>query len=153
MLELIDRLGRVAAEIFNGVLVAEPIGALDRVVHVPAPVVFAHVAERCSNAALRGDRMRASGKNFGDARGSQSRFAAADHGAQTGAAGADHYDVVGVVMNWISAAIDRRGFPAVACHVSQSPNEMRNNPKMQATATSTQKNEFASRAANFGPSS
>ena len=36
-------------------------------------------------------------------------LAAADHGAQPGAAGADHDDVVGVVFDRISAAIDGRG--------------------------------------------
>src|SRR3979411_3374206 len=51
VLELIDRLGRLAAEIFDGVLVAEPVRALDRVIHVPAPVVLAHVAARGRAAA------------------------------------------------------------------------------------------------------
>ena len=35
MFELINRGGRIAAEIFDRVLVAEPIGTLDGVVHVP----------------------------------------------------------------------------------------------------------------------
>src|SRR6202166_3883454 len=59
MLPLVNRLRRVAAQIFDGVLVAEPIGALDRVVHVPAPVVLAHIAEGCCDAALRRDGVRA----------------------------------------------------------------------------------------------
>ena len=59
MFELVDRLGRAAAHVFDGVLVAEPVGALDGVVHVPAPVVLAHIAERGGDAALRRDRVRA----------------------------------------------------------------------------------------------
>jgi len=55
VLELIDRGRRVLAHVFDGVLVAEPVGALHRVVHVPAPVVLAHVAERGGNSALRCD--------------------------------------------------------------------------------------------------
>ena len=39
MLELDDRRDRVAAHVFDRVLVAEPVRPLDRVVHVPAPVV------------------------------------------------------------------------------------------------------------------
>ncbi len=78
MLELVDGLGRAAAEIFDGVLVAEPIAALDRVVHVPAPIVGAHIAERRGDAALRRHGVRAGGKHFGDAGGAQARFAAAD---------------------------------------------------------------------------
>src|SRR5262249_57030844 len=53
MLQLVNRFGRVAAQIFDRVLVAEPVGALDGVVPMPTPVVFAHIAERSRNAALR----------------------------------------------------------------------------------------------------
>ena len=59
VLELVDGVRRVAAQIFDGVLVAEPVGALDGVVHVPAPVVRPHVAERGGDAALRRDGVRA----------------------------------------------------------------------------------------------
>ena len=59
MLELDDRLRRHLAHIFDGVLVAEPVGALDRVVHVPAPIVIAHIAECGGHAALRGDGVTA----------------------------------------------------------------------------------------------
>ena len=105
VLELVDRFGRVAHHVFDGVLVAEPVRPLDGVVHVPAPVVRVHVAERRRNAALRGDRMRAGRKHLCDAGGAQARFAAADHGAQAGAAGADHDDVVGVVLDRIGFAV------------------------------------------------
>src|ERR1041385_4466682 len=40
VLELIDRGGRLANHVFDGVLVAEPVGALDGVVTVAAPVVI-----------------------------------------------------------------------------------------------------------------
>ena len=46
MVEFVDRGRRVAAEILNGVLVAEPVSALDGVVHMPAPIVRSHIAER-----------------------------------------------------------------------------------------------------------
>src|SRR6185437_2495404 len=82
MLELVDRLRRVAAEIFDGVLVAEPVRALDRVTHVPAPVVGAHVAERRGDAALRRYGVRAGGEHLGDTGSAQSRLARADHRAQ-----------------------------------------------------------------------
>ena len=118
VLELVDRLRRVAAEIFDGVLVAEPVGALDGVVHVPAPVVLAHVAERGGDAALRRDRMRAGREHFGDAGGAQARFAAADHGAQAGAAGADHDHIVGVVLDRIGAAVDRGRRRRLICRLS-----------------------------------
>ena len=114
MLELVDRLGRVAHHVFDGVLVAEPVRPLDGVVHVPAPVVRMHVAERSRNAALRRDRMRAGRKHLGDAGGAQAGFAAADHGAQAGAAGADHDDVVGVVLDRIGFAVGGGTLPLPA---------------------------------------
>ena len=55
MLQLIHGGGRIAAEILDGILVAEPVGTFDGVVHVPAPIILAHVAERGCNATLRGN--------------------------------------------------------------------------------------------------
>ena len=81
MLELVDRLGRVAAEMFDGVLVAEPVRTLHGVVHVPAPIVGAHIAERGGDAALRRDGVGARREHLGDASGAQASFAGADHGA------------------------------------------------------------------------
>ena len=126
MLQLVDRFRRVAAQIFDGVLVAEPVGALDGVVHVPAPVVLAHIAERRGDAALRRDGVRAGREHLGDAGGAQARLAAADHGAQPRAAGADHDHVVGVVLDRIGASVDGgRGAFSVCCVVrhAHNPNE------------------------------
>ena len=108
VLELVDGFRRVAAEVFDGVLVAEPVGALDGVVHVPAPVVGAHVAERGGDAALGRDRVRAGGKHLGDAGGAQAGLGAAKRRAQARAAGADDDHVVGVVGQRIGLAVDRR---------------------------------------------
>ena len=114
MLELVDRGGRVAHHVFDGVLVAEPVRPLDGVVHVPAPVVRAHVAERGGDAALRRDGMRAGREHLGDAGGAQAGLAAADHGAQARAAGADHDDVVGVIFDRIGFAVGGGTAAAVA---------------------------------------
>ena len=74
VLELDDRLGRLAAHVLDRVLVAEPVAALDRVVRVPAPVVLGHVAERRVDAALRGDGVRARREELGDAAGGVGGF-------------------------------------------------------------------------------
>ena len=53
MLEFVDDLGRHAAHELDRILVAEPVGALDRVVHVPEPVVLAtccRATHRCRPA-------------------------------------------------------------------------------------------------------
>ncbi len=97
MLELDDRRNALAAHVFDRVLVAEPVGALDRVVHVPAPVVLAHVAERGADAALRRHRVAARREHLGDARGLEARLRHAQGRAQATAAGADDDDVVDVI--------------------------------------------------------
>ncbi len=107
MFQLVDRFRRGAAHIFDSVLIAEPVRALDGVVHVPAPVVLAHIAERGGDAALCRHGVRAGRKHFGDAGCAQSRLAASDHGAQSRPASADDHDVVGVIFDRIRASVDR----------------------------------------------
>ena len=103
MLELDDRRGRFAGQIFDRVLVAEPVGALDRVVHVPVPMVRAHVAEAGRDPALRRDGVAAGREDLGDAGGLEARFGRAHRRAEAGAAGADDDDIIGVVDD-----LDRR---------------------------------------------
>src|SRR5262249_3933743 len=110
MLQLVHCLGRTAAHVFDGILIAQPIGAFDGVVQMPAPVVISHIAERGGDAALRRDRMRAGGKPLGDAGGLEPRLAAADHRTQASAAGANHNYVVIVILDRVGAAVDRRSF-------------------------------------------
>ena len=73
VLQLDDGRRRLLAHELDGVLVAEPVRALHGVVHVPAPVVLAHVAERGADAALRGHGVAARGEQLGDAGGRQAR--------------------------------------------------------------------------------
>ena len=61
VLEAVDRLDRIAGEDLGGVLVGEVVAALDRVEHVPFPMVLFHIAERGANPALRRPRVRARG--------------------------------------------------------------------------------------------
>jgi hypothetical protein len=82
MLEFINGGGRIAAEIFDSVLVAEPVRALDGVIHVPPPVILSHVAQRGRDPTLRGDRVRAGGEYLGDAGCAQARLTASNHRAQ-----------------------------------------------------------------------
>ena len=88
-LQLVHRGGRLARHVVDGVLVAEPVGPLDRVVHVPAPVVFAHVAEGGVDAALGGHGVRARGEEFGYAGGVEAAGGETECGAEAGAAGSD----------------------------------------------------------------
>ena len=97
MLELVNRGGRLAAEIFNGILVAQPVRALHRVIHVPAPVIGPHVAKRSRDPALGCHRVRARRENLRDAGGFQSRLGSAKRRPQARAPGADNDHVKAVV--------------------------------------------------------
>ena len=97
MLQFDDRGRRLLAHELDGVLIAEPVRALDRVVHVPAPIIGAHVAERRRDAALRGDRVAARREHLGQAGGRETGLGQSEGGAQSGAAGADDDHIVGVV--------------------------------------------------------
>ena len=101
VLELDDRGRRFLAHELDGVLVAEPVRALDGVVEMEAPVVLAHVAERGGDAALRRHRVAARREHLGDAGGRQAGFGKAQRRAQARAAGADHDDVVGVIDEFV----------------------------------------------------
>src|SRR4029077_6362630 len=86
-----------AARCFERFLMAEPVGTPDRIEHVPAPVVLFHVAEGGTDAALRGDRMTARREHLGDAGGIEAGCDPAQCRPQSGAAGAEHDDVEGMV--------------------------------------------------------
>ena len=68
VLELVNRFDGFAAKDFDRVLVGQIVAALDRVKHVPFPVVFFEVAKRGADAALRGAGMGTDGIEFGDDR-------------------------------------------------------------------------------------
>ncbi len=55
-----------AAHEFDRILVAQPVAALDRVVHVPFPAVVVDVGQRGGDAALRRHGVRAGGEHLGD---------------------------------------------------------------------------------------
>jgi hypothetical protein len=89
VLELVDDLRRRPAHVLDRILVAEPVRALDRVVHVPEPAVLRHVAECRADAALGGDGVRARREHFGEDGDGQPRFGELQRSAHPGAAGAD----------------------------------------------------------------
>ncbi len=127
MLELDDGGGRFAAQIFDRVLVAEPVGTLDGVVHVPLPMVGAHVAEAGGDPALRRDGVAAGREDLGDAGGLQARVGRAHGGAKSGAAGADHHDVITVIDDLVSAqATAPKAMRASANSASDAPPTARN---------------------------
>ena len=97
VLQLDDRARPLLAQVLDRVLVAEPVRPLDGVVHVPAPVVLLHVAERRRDAALGRHRVAAGGEELADARGLEPGLGEAEGRAQARAAGADDHHVVVVL--------------------------------------------------------
>ena len=97
VLELVDGGGGIADEVFDGVLVAQPVRPLDGVVHVPAPIVLAHVAEAGGDAALGSDGVRARREDLGQAGRLEPGLGAAQRRAQARSAGPDDHNVVAVI--------------------------------------------------------
>mmetsp|Transcript_45065 Transcript_45065/g.95876 ORF Transcript_45065/g.95876 Transcript_45065/m.95876 type:complete len:352 (+) Transcript_45065:1011-2066(+) len=97
LLQLQHGLGRLAAHVVDGVLIPQPVAALDGVVHVPPPVVGSHVPQRGVDPPLGGDGVTAGGEELADAGRLEARLRQAHGGAQAAAAGADYQGVVGVV--------------------------------------------------------
>ncbi len=114
VLKLVHGFRRVAAEIFDGVLVAQPVRPLHGVVHVPAPVILAHIAQRGGNAALGCDGVRAGGENLRDAGRLQAFLGGAQGGAEAGAACAHDNNVKGMVGPFICGHSSRPSQLAIA---------------------------------------
>src|SRR5262249_48192119 len=114
----------VTAHVFDGVLVAQPVRALDGVVHVPAPVVGAHVAERRRDAALRRHGVAARREHLGDAGGLETLDGHAEAGTKAIATGSNDHAIVLMIDGLVAVAADvdrsRRRAVALAClgHVS-----------------------------------
>src|SRR5690606_7906175 len=90
--ELVHGIGRFTAHEFDGVLVAEPVGTLDRVIHVPVPVVLAHVAQRGTDATLCGHGVGTCGEHFGEHCHRQTGFSQLKGTTHAGPAGTyDHH--------------------------------------------------------------
>jgi hypothetical protein len=94
VLELVDVAGRFAAEDLDRVLVAEIVGALDRVEGVDVGVVLGCVSECRVDAALGGAGVASRRVQLRDDGDIGACVVRCDRGAHAGAAGPDHHDIV-----------------------------------------------------------
>src|SRR5690606_16736418 len=101
MLKLDNRRDRFAAHIFDRILIAQPIRPLDRVVHVKAPVILAHIPQSGGNPALRRHSMRARREYLGENSRAEALFRAAEPRAQPRTARADNNDVMFMIYNFV----------------------------------------------------
>ncbi len=93
VLKVIHNLGCFTAHELDGILVAEPVGTLDGVIEVVVPVVFAHVAERGTDATLCCDSVRTGREHLGQHGDIQAGTRQLEGCAHAGAAGTDDDDV------------------------------------------------------------
>ena len=92
---------RFTTHVFDRILIAEPVGALNRIVHVPLPGIGAHVTERGTHTTLGCNGMTSGGKNLGNTGGRQSSGCHTQGCAQSGASCTDDYDVIAVIDNLV----------------------------------------------------
>ena len=97
MFQFDDRRDRLAAHVLDRVLVAQPVRPLDRVVHVPAPIVIAHIGKGGADPALGRHGVAAGREHLRNAGGLQPFEGGAQGRPQAGAAGADDDDIVFVI--------------------------------------------------------
>jgi hypothetical protein len=95
VLEVVDRVDRLAAHDLGGVLVDQVVAALDGVERVPLPVVLLDAGQRRAHAALRGARVRARRVQLGE-HGRLRPRRRLQRRAEPGSARTDDHHVVGV---------------------------------------------------------
>ena len=111
--ELVHHLGCFTAHELDGVLVAQPVRALDGVVEVVVPVVLGHVAQRGRNAALCRHGVAAGGKHLGQRGHIKPCAGEFKRGAHAGAACADDDDVK-LALGDVSVGVAHCFMPSVA---------------------------------------
>src|SRR5205085_415301 len=114
--------GRFATEIFDRVLVPQPVRSLHRIVHVPLPMIRAHIAEACSNASLSSHGMASRREHLGDACSLEPGFGGAHRCPKAGPAGTDDDDVIGMIDDLVRAhAAAPNAIRAKANSASEAP--------------------------------
>jgi len=88
--KFVDGLGGFASKVFHRVRIAQPVRALDGVIHVPLPVVGAHIGQRRGDAALRGHGVGPGRKHLGDTGGLEPLLGQTQRRTQARAARTDH---------------------------------------------------------------
>ena len=97
MFEFYHRIRRFLAHVLDRILIAEPVRTFDRVIHVPAPVILAHIAQRRTDTSLGSDRVTARREHLGDAGCLETCIGEPECCTQTGATGTDNDNVIAVI--------------------------------------------------------
>ncbi len=108
VLQLDDRGDGFLTHVLDRVLIAEPVGTLDGVVHMIAPVIIAHIAEGSGNTALCRDGVRARREQLGYAGGLQTGFRHPERCPQTGTTGTDDHNIIFMIDDVVCCTVHRR---------------------------------------------
>lgn len=98
VLELDDGGGSLTGHVVNRILITEPVGALDSVVHVPSPVVLVHVAKGGVDATLSRDGVGTSREELGNTGSVETGLGKTKGSAETGTTSTNNKSIVLVVL-------------------------------------------------------
>ena len=101
VLELDNGIGSLLGHVVDSVLVTEPIGTLDGVVHVPSPVVLMLVTESGVDTSLGGGSMTTGREKLGETRRVETILGETDSSSETGTTTTDDDGIVLVVLRKI----------------------------------------------------
>lgn len=109
MLKLDDGSRSLAGHVVNSVLVTEPVGSLDGIVHVPSPVVLVHVTQGSVDTALCGDGVTSRGEELGDTGSVEASLGKTESSAQTGTTSTHDDGIVLVINDGVLGGQEGRG--------------------------------------------
>lgn len=101
VLQFDDSLGCLTCHIMDGILIAQPITALDRVVHVPLPIILLHVTQCGIDATLGGNCVRSCGEKLRYHCGLETLGDQSKCSTQTRSAGTNNNRIVRMIHNGI----------------------------------------------------
>lgn len=83
----------------DGILVTEPIGTLDSIIHVPSPVILVHVTQSSVDTTLSSDGVTSCGEELGDTGCVEASLGKTEGGTKTGTTSTDDEGIVLVILN------------------------------------------------------
>ena len=101
VLQLDDSSWCLSGHVVDGILVSEPVRALDGVIHVPSPVVRLHVAKGRVDASLGGDSVAAGGEELGNDGGLESLLNKTESCSEAGTSSSNDDGIVLMVDDWV----------------------------------------------------
>merc|ERR1719352_104818 len=101
VLKLNDGGGRLSGHVVDCILVSQPVGAFDSVIHVPPPIIRFHVAQSCVDASLRCHSVAASGEELGDDGGLETFLDKTKCCSEASTTSTNDHSIVLVVNNWV----------------------------------------------------